>query len=92
MKEILTCEVWTGLKIKVVIDRETGEFVLFNTRFKMDFQDKKAFLSDDNGQSPLFTGYLRGNCWRFEEHGYVNENEDPYVAALQMLYDISHYC
>jgi hypothetical protein len=92
MKEILTCLVWNGLKIKTVIDRETGEFVLYNSRFKLDIQDNKAYLSDINGETPIFTGYLRGETWFFEEQDYFSENEDPYVAAIQMLYDIIQYC
>ena len=92
MKEILTCEIWNSLKIKIVIDRETGELVLYNFRFKLSIQDKKAFISDFNGQAPLFTGYLRGNCWRFEELDYAREDEDPYAAVAQMIYDILQYC
>ena len=45
MKEILTCDIWTGEK----------------------------------------------NFWRFEKQEYVRESEDPYVAAIQVLYDIIRY-
>lgn len=92
MKEILTCDIWTGVKIKVLIDRETGEFTLYNSRFRLDIQDKKAFLMDYIGTGPLLTGYIRGNVWCFEELEYVREDQDPYVAVIQILYDILQYC
>jgi hypothetical protein len=92
MKEIVTCEIWTGLKIKVVIERETGEFVLFNCRFRLDIQDKKAFLKVYRSEKPLLTGYLCQNRWCFEENDCRREGQDPYIAAIQMLYDIFQYC
>jgi hypothetical protein len=92
MKEILACEVWTGNIIKAVIDRETGEFTLFHSRFRLDIQENKAALMDYNSGEPIFKGYVRGNCWFFEELEYCRESADPYVAAIQMLYDILQYC
>jgi hypothetical protein len=91
MKEILTCDIWTGVKVKIVIDRETGEFVLFNSRFRLVVQDDKAYLMDYIGEGPLFTGYLRGNVWYFEELEYVRKDQDPYVAVIQVLYDVLQY-
>jgi hypothetical protein len=88
MKEILTCNIWTGVKIKVVIDRETGEFVLFNSRFWLDIWDDQAFLMDRYGDKPLFIGHLYGNYWFFEGHDCIREDEDPFSAAIQFLYDI----
>jgi hypothetical protein len=88
MKEILTCQIWSGIKIKVVIDRETGEFVLNNTRFRLDIRDDKALLFYYNNKTPLFSGYLQGITWFFEEEECIREDVDPYVAAIQMLYDI----
>lgn len=92
MKEILMCEILTGFKIKVVIDRATGEFTLFNSRFQLDIQDKKAVLVDFDSGNPICTGFLRGDCWSFEELDYFRDHEDPYVAAVQILYDIIQYC
>jgi hypothetical protein len=92
MKEILTCEIWTGLKIKVVIDRESGEFVLFNSRFRLDIQDKKAVLVDFDSGNPICTGFLCDDCWFFQELDYSRSHNDPYAAAIQILYDIIQYC
>jgi hypothetical protein len=92
MKEILTCKIGTDLKIKVVIDRENGEFVLFNCRFRLDIQDKKAFLKVYNNEKSLFTGYLCETLWYFEAYDCRREGEDPYIAVIQMLYDILQYC
>jgi hypothetical protein len=91
MKEILTCDIWTGVKIKIVIDRQTGEFVLYNSRFRLIIQDDKAYLMDYIGEVPLLTGYLRGDVWYFEELEYVREDQDPYVAVIQVLYDVLQY-
>jgi hypothetical protein len=92
MKEILTCDIWTGVKIKVVIDRETGEFVLFNSRFRLDIQDDQAFLMDRYGDNPLSIGHLYGSCWFFEGPDCIREDEDPFCAVIQFLYDIVQYC
>lgn len=91
MKEILTCSIWTGLKIKMVIDRETGEFVLFHSRFRLNIQGNKASLMECDGGVMILTGYLQGGIWCFEEFDFVREAEDPYIAAIQILYDFMQY-
>lgn len=91
MKEILTCDVWTGLKIKAVIDRETGEFVLFNFRFRLHIQDNKASLMECDGGVLIFTGYWSENIWCFEGTDFVREAQDPFIAVIQILYDVLQY-
>ena len=91
MKEILMCEILTGFKIKVVIDRATGEFSLFNSRYRLDIQDKSAVLMDHTGGNPICKGFKSGNCWYFEELDYFRDDNDPFVAAIQILYDILHF-
>jgi hypothetical protein len=92
MKEILTCRIWTGDTMRVAIDRETGKFALYNSRFRLDILDNKAFLFDYNSKTPLFEGCLHGNYWFFEDQDYIREDEDPYVASIQVLYDILQCC
>lgn len=87
----MVCRTWTGHKIKLVIDRETGRFVLFNNRFRMDFQDDTGYLYDCNSKTPLFKGRLHGNYWFFEGQDNIREDKDPYVAAIQVLYDLIQY-
>lgn len=91
MKEILTCDIWTGLKIKMVIDRETGEFVLFNSCFRLSIQKNQASLMEWDGGTMVLTGYLRGGIWCFEEFDFVRKAKDPYIAVIQLLYDILQY-
>jgi hypothetical protein len=91
MKEILTCSIWTGLKIKVIIDRETGEFVLYHSRFRLNIQAPKASLVECDSGFTVCNGYLSGDNWRFEEQDLLREAEDPFVAAIQILYDILQY-
>lgn len=91
MKEILTCSIWTGLRIKMAIDRESGEFVLFHSRFRLNIQKNKAFLTECDGGTLVSTGYLRGGIWRFKGFDFVRKAEDPYIAAIQILYDILQY-
>lgn len=92
MKEILTCDIRTGAKIRVVIDRETGELIFYNSRFKLDIQNNKAFLVDKDTRFPIFAGYLRDNLWCFKEHDFYRENQDPFLAAIQMVFDILQTC
>ena len=95
MKVTIKCDIWTGEKVEVAIDRETGEFSLFNASLKLNIQGNKAVLIDEE-DAELLTGYLQGKTWRFEEPGkiiegrarFVRENEDPYVAVIQLLHDI----
>jgi hypothetical protein len=91
INEINKGGIWNGLKIKVIIDGETGEFVLYNSRFRLDIQGDKAFLMDYVGMDPIFTGYKRGNLWCFEEQEYAREDQDPFAAAIQVLYNILQY-
>ncbi len=91
MKEILTCNIWTGLKIKVVIDRDTGEFVLFNSRFRLNILDNQAFLMECDMGIEIFTGCRRGNVWCFKEFDFAGEDQDPYIAVIQILYDVGQY-
>lgn len=85
-------EVWTGIKVKVVVDRETGEIIFNNNRFRLEIRDDKAFLYYQNAKTPLFTGYLRYTTWFFEEDDTIRDDEDPYVAAIQTIYEILQLC
>ena len=85
------CRTWTGERIKLVIDRETGRFDLFNSRFRMDIHENTASLFDQKGRTPLFKGHLHGNYWFFEGEDNIREDKDPYMAAIQVLYDIIQY-
>jgi hypothetical protein len=90
MKEILTCDQnnWTNNKVTVVIDRETGEFNLFGSRFKLNLQDNKATLIKNDGKVPICIGYLHKNTWYFEGQDIVREDKDPFVAVVQVLCNI----
>jgi len=96
MKETLTCDIWTGEKVNVIIDRETGEFSLFGSSFKLNIQDNIAVLIDNEVKGEVVTGFMQGKTWRFEEPSFiiedqnhaVRENDDPFVAVIQLLYDV----
>jgi hypothetical protein len=90
MEETLTCDIWIGEKVQVVIDRETGKFDLFDSHLKLNIQDNKADLIDleKDGEVSLCTGYLRGGIWYFEELDTVGKDKDPYIAVIQLLYKI----
>jgi hypothetical protein len=93
MKETLTYDKpnWTGGPVKVVIDRDTGEFDLYDTRFTLKLQYNVAALMMDNEEVPVCVSTLRGNIWHFEEMGIVKEDSDPFNAAIQIACDIVEY-
>jgi hypothetical protein len=94
MKEILTCDVCSGEKVETVIDRETGEFNLFDIPLELNIKDDKAVLIDIEDEAEVLIGYKGGEIWRFETPGvnpYISENKDPFVATIQILYDIYHF-
>jgi hypothetical protein len=100
MQEILRFDIGTDEKVETIIDRETGAFNLSDISLKLNIlKDNKAVLIDIEDEAQLLIGYKREKIWRFETPGimkegnnpYISENEDPFVAAIQILYDIYQF-
>jgi len=89
MKETLTYVI-SDEKVNVCIDRETGELNLFKNHLKLNIQDNKANLVEiENGKEILICiGYFFKSNWYFKEHEISQKDQDPFVAAIKLLYDV----
>jgi hypothetical protein len=75
-------------KVIFVINRDTGEFALFNNNFILDFQSNTVFLIRNDILIPVCTGHRDNNNWYFKGLGIIRSHEDPFVAAFKVLFYI----
>jgi hypothetical protein len=81
----------TDTKVVFFINRDTGEFRLFNYYFLLDFQTNTVFWIGNDTLIPVCTGYRDKNNWYFKGMGIVRAHTDPFVAAFKVLYYILKY-
>lgn len=89
MKENLICEI-SGEKKEVSIDRETGEFDLFDNHLKLIIQNNQANLIEieNNEEISICASYQHDENWYFEEFDIIRKDKDPFNAVIQLFYDI----
>ena len=80
---------WSGKTIETKIE-EDGSFTLYGYRFEIKTEeleggDKVAFIKGNEWREPLGRGYLLKGVWVFKGQGISREDENMYVAAIQLL-------
>lgn len=68
-----------------LINRETGEFILFGSFYIFDFRTNTVFLIENDSLTPVCTGYFENNIWYFKGRGKFEMHKDPYVAMMKIL-------
>jgi hypothetical protein len=81
----------TDTKLVFLINRETGEFRLFNYYFILDFQTNTVFWIENDTLIPVCIGYRNKNNWYFKGMGTVKVHTDPFVAVFKVLFYILKY-
>jgi hypothetical protein len=83
MSEILHY-IWPGnIKVEITFDRSSKEFILFDSCFKLQIDNKMASIIDDEGLL-VCTGFFDGDFWQFEWMKQVIKNKDPLIAAIKI--------
>lgn len=73
-------------KVIFVINRDTGEFILMNKYFKLDFLTNTVFWIEDNTSIPICEGYYKNGLWYFQGLGAQESQKDPFVAVFKLLF------
>lgn len=68
-----------------LMNRETGEFILFGGFYRFDFQTNTVFRIENDSLTPVCTGYFENNIWYFKGRGKFEMHKDPFVAAMKIL-------
>lgn len=87
MKAIqLNQEVSYDGRLVYLINRYTGEILISNHYFYLDFQSNIVFQIENNTIIPVCFGRFDNDLWHFRGLGIMNSHKDPFVAACKVLY------
>ena len=53
--------------------------------FRLNLQDDTVILIEDDEETQVCSGFMRGNVWHFEGMGIISEDQDPFMAAIQVI-------
>jgi hypothetical protein len=81
----------TSTKVIFIINRDTGEFRLFNYYFILDFRTYTVYLKGNDNLIPVCTGNHHKNNWYFTGMSIVRVHTDPFVAIFKVLFYIFKY-
>lgn len=73
-------------RLVFLINRDTGEILIYDHYFYLDFQSNIVFQIENNTITPVVFGRFDNNLWHFRGLGIMNTHKDPFVAACKVLY------
>jgi hypothetical protein len=78
-------------KVIFIINRDTGEFILMNKYFKLDFLTNTVFWIEDDTLIPICKGYYKNGLWHFQGLGAKESQKDPFAAIFKLLFESFNY-
>lgn len=84
---------WSGETVPMKVDRKTGQFEVHGYHFRMEilpeengFQEAVVYGAEW-GAEPFMHGCRYKGMWTFLNCGIDRDHIDPYVAAMQVLFN-----